>query len=69
MHKKILKTICFLLLLAVLLVPLQYVFTQEDRRSYHVLNGFYLEPENSLDAVYIGASTAYAFWQPALGWD
>ena len=69
MRKNILKTICFLLLLAALLVPLQYVFTQEDRRPFHVLTGFYREPENSLDAVYIGASTTYAFWQPALGWD
>lgn len=36
--------------------------------SYQWIHGFYEEKANSLDAVYIGSSSVYSYWQPALGW-
>ena len=43
--------------------------TPGDQRNYQWVQGFYSEEENSLDAVYIGSSGTYAFWQAALGWN
>lgn len=40
-----------------------------DYRNYQRVRGFYSEKEDSLDAVYIGSSATYAFYQAALGWD
>ena len=33
------------------------------------MSGIYEEPENSLDAVYIGSSNCYAFWNPNIAWE
>jgi len=33
------------------------------------MNDFYKQEENSLDVVFLGASDAYAFYQPALAWN
>ena len=33
-----------------------------DYRNYQTIGGFYHESENSLDAVYLGSSNCYAFW-------
>ena len=40
-----------------------------DYRNYQWVRGFYGEKKDSLDAVYIGSSAAYSFYQAALGWD
>ena len=39
-----------------------------DYRSFQSVVGFYEEPENSLDAVYLGSSNCYAFWNAPLAW-
>lgn len=50
--------------------PVARLFSQpEDRRNYQWVGGFYAEPEGSLDAVYIGSSNCYAFWNPLLAWE
>ena len=71
MNKKfLLKSIVFVLLFALCLAPVNRVLSQPlDRRSYQWVAGFYEEPEDSLDAVYIGSSNVYAFWNPLLAWD
>ena len=30
--------------------------------------GFYAEPENSLDVVYVGGSACYRYWEPLKAW-
>lgn len=40
-----------------------------DYRNYQWVRGFYGEKEDSLDAVYIGSSATFSFYQAALGWD
>ena len=37
--------------------------------DYHQISGFYEEPKNSLDAVYIGSSNCYVFWNSLHAWE
>ena len=39
-----------------------------DYRSYQSIAGFYEEPADSLDAVYLGSSNCYAFWNAPVAW-
>jgi len=40
-----------------------------EQRNYQMIGGFYEEPENSLDGVYVGSSNCYAFWNPLVAWE
>ena len=40
-----------------------------DTRNYQWVHGFYEEPEDSLDAVYIGSSNCYSFWNSITAWE
>ena len=40
-----------------------------DYRSYQLVAGFYKETEGSLDAVYLGSSNCYAFWNAPAAWN
>ena len=39
-----------------------------DYRSFQSVTGFYEEPADSLDAVYLGSSNCYVFWNAPLAW-
>ena len=67
--KHIIRTIAFLLVLAIAIwvVPGK-VFSADSAVSYLRTQGFFAERTNSLDAVFVGASNVYHFWQPAIGW-
>lgn len=68
--KQLLRAIIFLLLFAILFVPVNRVFSRPNHDyNYQMITGFYQEPENSLDAVYIGSSNCFMFWNPLFGWD
>ena len=68
--KKIIKPIAFLAVLAILVLVIQSrVFKINDSRSYQTFKGFYAEPKNSLDMVYIGQSNVYPFWNAPLCWE
>ncbi len=70
MRKKIVKITAFMLILILLLLGVSKVMTcPGDYRNYQWIAGFYKEPKNSLDAVYIGSSTCYAFWNPMTAWN
>ena len=58
--------VIFILLLNLINPILSYTY---DIRNYQMMGGFYEEEENSLDAVYIGSSTCYAFWNPLTSWN
>lgn len=62
------KAICFLLGLVIIVSGVQQVFGVTDYRIYQTVQGFYAEPDGSLDAVYIGASNVYAYWQAPIAW-
>ncbi len=63
---KPIKVAAFLVLLAVIVSAIQYVLSINEYRFYDSVRGFYEEPDNSLDAVYLGASNVYAYWEAPL---
>lgn len=68
-ERKVIKVILFFAISVFLLVLVQKPFRERDERIYDAYEEFYQERENSLDAVYIGSSTTYAFWQPIAAWE
>lgn len=71
MHwKRLVKGFAFVLIFVVLFLAFSKILTSPgDYRNYQWIAGFYEEPENSLDAVYISSSTCYAYWNSLLAWD
>ncbi|MBE5778005.1 MAG: hypothetical protein E7331_01590 [Clostridiales bacterium] len=68
--KRLLKILAFAGIFLVLFsIVSKILVAPNDYRNYQRVGGFYEEPENSLDAVYIGSSTCYAFWNPMVAWD
>lgn len=43
-------------------------FKMRDVPTYQGIRGFYEEPKNSLDAIYVGASNVYYYWQAPVAW-
>lgn len=68
---QIIRVYVFLLLGAVLLFGVNKVVTNPagDYRMRQFFDSFYAEDDDTLDAVFIGSSGAYAFWLPTLAWD
>lgn len=64
--KAVLFTLIFILLFAYVSKVVTY---PSDYRNYQWIGGFYEEEEESLDAVYIGSSNCYAFWNSMTAWD
>ncbi len=68
--KNLFKAIIFLLIFVILFSGVSKAFTAPgDYRNYQWIAGFYEEPKDSLDAVYIGSSNCYAFWNPLVAWE
>lgn len=68
--KKLIKGIIFILIFAVLFSGASRILTSPgDYRNYQWIVGFYEEPKNSLDAVYVSSSTGYAYWNSLTAWD
>lgn len=66
----IIKTVLFALIFILLFSYVSQVVTYpSDYRNYQWIGGFYEEEEESLDAVYIGSSNCYAFWNSMTAWD
>ncbi|MBR2698200.1 MAG: hypothetical protein IKE76_06360, partial [Clostridia bacterium] len=65
----VLRAVAFWALFALLLYPVTRVFAHyPDYRSYQTIGGFYEEADDSLDAVYLGSSNCYAFWNALVAW-
>ncbi len=59
----VVKAIIFALIFAVLLSLVSRIFTvNTGNDNYSLINSIYNEPENSLDAIYIGSSNCYYYW-------
>ena len=66
----IIKAVLFTLIFVLLFAYASKVVTYpSDYRNYQWIGGFYEEEEESLDAVYIGSSNCYAFWNSMTAWD
>lgn len=69
MRKRIVKVLLFVVILAAVVLGLQSIFNVGNAHiGYQSITGFYDEPAGSLDAVYIGASNVYSFFQAPLAW-
>ena len=63
------RIVAFLLVFAVLFAGVTWMISfHPDHRIYRMIGGFYREPEDTLQAVYIGASNCYAFWNELYAW-
>lgn len=64
-----LKTGLLLVIFIILLmIVCKVVVRLADERNYSLIAGFYEERKNSLDAIYLGSSSAYAFWVAPVAW-
>ena len=64
-----LKALCFFLVFVVLYTAVTGIMTLNwNEEGRQAIPGFYREPNDSLDAVYIGASNVYWFWSAPLAW-
>lgn len=64
--KPIAFIILFLILFSAVSIPL---FVSSTNREYQWMSGIYAERDDSLDAVYIGSSSCYTFWNPTVAWE
>lgn len=67
--KKFLRLFCFFLLLLFLISFVSHPLVAISSIDYHQISGFYQEPAGSLDAVYIGSSNCYVFWNSLHAWE
>ena len=69
-RKSLIKGLAFILIFAVLFAGVSKILVSTgDYRNYQWIAGFYEEPKDSLDAVYISSSTGYAYWNSLVAWD
>lgn len=66
--KQLLRGVLFLLVLAVVSIHVLGVFGVDASHAYENVRAFLNEKPNSLDAVFIGASTVHRFWLPLAAW-
>lgn len=69
--KDIFKLICFLFIAAIIFLKVTDLLNVSNNYSEHaemMVQGYYDEPEDTVDAVVIGNSHVYRFWQPAFAW-
>ncbi len=64
------KISLFLIIFVVIYRYITIIFSYSiDARNYQWVAGFFEERENSLDAVYLGSSDTYAFWQAPIAFE
>ena len=64
---KLIRVLAFLVGLVLIVLLIEPLFRVGDERISQTTQGFYQEKKNSLDAVYVGSSNVYAYWQAPLG--
>ncbi|MBR5438277.1 MAG: hypothetical protein IKV21_05090 [Clostridia bacterium] len=68
-HKRLLRFVAFMLVCCICLFGVQEVFKSKIAQDYTKLHDIFDEPENTLDAVFLGSSATYAYWNPAVAWN
>ncbi len=67
--KRTIKVVLFMLIFIIILSVVTNILMPLDETGFQSIQSFYEEPENSLDAVYIGSSNCLAFWNPLVSWN
>lgn len=63
------KLIILAVVSCLVFVNVQAVLTDKIAGDYMKLHDVFKEPENSFDAVFLGSSATYAYWNPAVAWN
>ena len=65
------RIVCFIFIGLILFSSVSKILVSpaSDYRNYQWIAGFYEEPEDSLDAVYIGSSAVYSSWIAPWAWN
>ena len=66
--KRAIALCVFLFLVCQTVLHLTYLFRNTGWSRYN-LSGFYSEPQNSLDVVFIGGSNVFRYWNPVLAYE
>lgn len=66
--KILVRCIIFTIVCCMCLVCVQTVLNDKENKDYVKLRAIFDEPENSFDAVFLGSSATYAYWNPAVAW-
>lgn len=64
----IINTILFLSLFVFLFIKVSYLFRPYSENRVNIV-GYYSEPENTIDVVFIGGSSTFVFWIPYIAWN
>ena len=68
--KSIVKALVFILIFATGFFSIQALLTGDpDTRDYRRITDFFDQREGSLDAVFLGSSATYSFWNSAVAWE
>ncbi len=67
--KILLRCIIFFVICGFCLAGVQAVLTDKIPMDYTRMHDIFEEPEGSLDAVFLGSSSSYAYWNPAVAWN
>jgi len=67
--KNLIRATSFLLIFAIAFTYVSKILTRSfNNVEYHWMSSVYEEPKNSLDAVYLGSSNCFAFWNQNVAW-
>ncbi len=67
--KAVFKAIVFITIFCIIFSGVSYLLVRVDSPRYPSIKEFYNQPKESLDAVYIGSSNCFAFWNPLFAWN
>ena len=68
--KNLIKSTIFLIIFAITFSSVSSILTRSyNNVEHHWMTGIYEEPENTLDAVYLGSSNCFAFWNQNIAWE
>lgn len=68
--KYAIRIVAFILIFGLIFGAISKIVTvPSDYRNYQWVAGFYEEEKDSLDAVYVGSSNCYSFWNPMTAWN
>ena len=67
--RNIISIILFWIILIVLYEMISRVFSVNDSPSQMNVQGFFMEPKDSLDVLMIGSSEVYSDYSPAIAWE
>ncbi len=66
---KILRCVIFAVICCACLLTAQNVLNDKESKDYQKMHAIFKEPENSFDAIFLGSSSTYAYWNPAVAWN